>query len=156
MIDPEHIEKLHVVIQENMQKTAAKKCSGKEDPAGWCFGHEPYKNAWVKKTTRTSMLVTRVKAKGKNAKDSLDILAGEAGCKFEVGDQEGPLWGVDCPAPNADGTGSRIFWVYAGSLDDKAKSLIVWDFNCTSKKDETCTKDWNEIWDVSSNEAPGE
>ena len=108
----------------------------------------------MKKTTKTVMLQTKRTAKGKNALDSLSILAGEAGCKFEVGEQEGPLWGIDCPEPNKDGTGTAMMMVYAGDRDGKPNSIVVWDFRCTQKKEEDCLKDWEEIWDIASDQPP--
>lgn len=138
--------------QMSSDGTASAACD--EFPAGWCYSHKSYTNKWQKKTTKTVMLQTKRTAKGKNALDSLSILAGEAGCKFEVGEQEGPLWGIDCPEPNKDGTGTRRFWVYAGEPDSKPTSIVVWDFICRDKQNETCAEDWNEIWDISSNEVP--
>lgn len=64
------------------------------------------------------------------------------------------MYRLDCPAPNKDGTGTAIIWVYAGERDGKPNSIVVWDFKCTKKEEETCTKDWDEIWDISSDEPP--
>ena len=108
----------------------------------------------MKKTTKTVMLVTVLKAKGKNAMDSLNSHAREAGCAFNEGGDGGPIYRLDCPAPNKDGTGTAMMMVYAGDRDGKPNSIVVWHFRCTQKKEEDCLKDWEEIWDIASDQPP--
>ena len=47
-----------------------------------------------------------------------------------------------------------MMMVYAGDRDGKPNSIVVWDFRCTQKKEEDCLKDWEEIWDIASDQPP--